>query len=175
MEKKKILFLPWKMLKSADKDVLSFAEGTLEVWAFVPKEGEVLGLLTNKATAKSHGTMRKYLLSEMLLHAGKPTPGLCGLLPCSDAIEVVIEDWAQTGQPALTDWRGMRRCVQTKIQLYSGVRAVRIRTVIPQFGFLLGSTVPDWTEGVLHLSATHTHTVTSLLQEPNFTVTIVQI
>lgn len=41
------------MLKSADTEVLSFAEGTLEVWAFVPEEGELRGLLTNTTNDKS--------------------------------------------------------------------------------------------------------------------------
>lgn len=86
------------------------------------------------------------------MNAGPPAHS-CGALPCFDTIEGVIEDWAQTGQTALTDWRGMW-CVQTKIQFYSGVGAVWIGAVIPQFGFLLGSTVPHWTEGVLHLSTT---------------------
>lgn len=47
------------MLKSADTEVLSFAEDTLEVWAFVP-EGEFRGLLTNTTNDKSCGNNWKY-------------------------------------------------------------------------------------------------------------------
>lgn len=45
MEKSFLFCLPCKMLKSADTEVLSFAEGTLEMWAIVAEEGEFLGLL----------------------------------------------------------------------------------------------------------------------------------